>query len=240
MTDAAPAAAEIDAVLAGPDEEALRKMSEWATAGSPEAQTILGQMLMDGRGGPADPVAGFGWFLKAARAGRPMAANMVGRCYENGWGVTPSDEAATSWFAQAAHAGLDWGMYNFATSLALGRGVAENKVAARAWLEKAVALGHAKSMTVLGGFHEDGWAGPVDTAQARSLYERGAAGGDFRGAFNVGRLLVEDGRAAEASSFFQTAWRTGTPAFRDNLLSWLESRAEPTLQGLRRALQAGR
>ncbi len=59
--------------------------------------------------------------------------------------------------SKAARAGLDWGMYNYATMLALGNGVDEDRAAALAWFEKAAALGHAKSINLIGGFHEDGW-----------------------------------------------------------------------------------
>ena len=232
MTQALPTTADIDAALAGPNPQARARMIGWAAGGSVEAQLILGQMLLDGRGGAADPAAGFAQFLKAARAGHPMACNMVGRCYENGWGVTPSDDAATSWFRLAAQAGLDWGMYNLATSLALGRGVAQDRAAARAWLEKAVGLNHAKSMTVLGGFLEDGWAGPRDLEGARKLYERGAAGGDFRGAFCLGRLLLDQGRTPLAIPAIRTAWRDATPAFRAQLLEFITARPEPEIRQL--------
>lgn len=214
MTHLAPTAAEIDAALALPEAEVRSLMATWAADGHAEAQLALGQMLLDGHGGPIEAERGFHLFVRAARAGHPMASNMVGRCYENGWGVSPSDDLATAWFGRAARAGLDWGMYNFATSLALGRGIEQDHKAARRWLERAVALGHAKSMTVLGGFLEDGWAGPRDLPGALDLYRRGAMAGDFRGAFNVGRLHLEAGDEMTALPYLRTAWRDGNAAFR--------------------------
>lgn len=239
MSDILPTPAQIDAVLAGPDVVARETMAVWAAKGAIEAQLVLGQMLLDGRGGPMDPAAGFHQFLKAARASHPMAMNMVGRCYENGWGVATSDEAAASWYGSAARAGLHWGMYNFATSLALGRGVAQDRQAARGWLEKAVALNHAKSMSILGGFLEDGWAGPKDLTGAYALYARAAIAGDFRGAFNLGRMLNDRGAAGEAIVQFRTAWRDGNPGFRAKLLHYLTATGSQDLQALGAELEAG-
>lgn len=217
-----PSTDELDRVLALPDGEALPILQSWADAGSVEAQLVLGQWLLDGRGLTADPAAGFGWFLKAARAGHPMAMNMVGRCYENGWGASVDQEAATTWFRNAAGKGLDWGMYNYATSLALGRGVEEDRVAAFHWLTRAVALGHAKSMNILGGFYEDGWAVAADREQARALYLRAAEGGDFRGWFNLGRFQHGEGDVESARASFKKAHDGATPAFRTGMRDYLE------------------
>ncbi|MEN5147580.1 tetratricopeptide repeat protein [Brevundimonas diminuta] len=216
-----PAARDIDHALTLPNDQALSQFQAWAMAGVPEAQLVLGQMLLDGRGAAADAQAGFRWFLKAARAGHPMAMNMVGRCYENGWGVSADPAIATTWFRGAADKGLDWGMYNYATSLALGRGVAEDRQAALGWLRRATALGHAKSMNLLGGFYEDGWGVEADLAQARALYQQAAEGGDFRGWFNLGRFQRAEGDAQGAEVSFRRARQDATPAFRASMDDYL-------------------
>ncbi|WP_438851432.1 tetratricopeptide repeat protein [Brevundimonas nasdae] len=222
MTDQ-PTPADIDAALALPDAQAAARMEKWAQAGAVEAQLVLGQFLMEGRGVTVSPAQGFGWFLKAARAGHPMAMNMVGRCYENGWGVSEDQALAASWFRSAAQKGLDWGMYNFATALALGRGVDEDRPAALHWLERAVTLGHAKSMTILGGFYEDGWVVKRDVDRAVSLYQQGAAAGDFRGHFNVARWALEAGDLATTRWHLTIAYADGNPAFRSKLVDYLEA-----------------
>lgn len=197
-------------------------MRSWAEDCNADAQLVLGQMLLDGRGAAPQPQNALNWFVKAGRAGHPMAMNMVGRCYENGWGVEADQETATNWFRNAAHAGLDWGMYNYATSLALGRGVAEDRSGAFEWLTRASALGHAKSMNVLGGFYEDGWVVPVDLSQARALYLQAAEGGDFRGWFNLGRCQWAQGHADGARASFLKAQTGATPAFRAAMDDYLE------------------
>lgn len=223
----APAPQDIDQALALPEGEALARFQAWAEAGVAEAQAVLGQMLLDGRGAAAAPSAAFGWFLKAGRAGHPMAMNMVGRCYENGWGVTADQETATAWFRGAAVKGLDWGMYNYATSLALGRGCDQDRPAAFGWLSRAAALGHAKAMNLLGGFHEDGWAVPADPAKARALYEQAARGGDFRGWFNLARFQIAEGDLDAARHSLTQARAGATPAFRTAMDDYLQQAGAP-------------
>lgn len=217
-----PTPEDIDRALTLPDSEALPLLRTWAEAGAAEAQLVLGQMLLDGRGAEPAPVAAFAWFLKAARTGHPMAMNMVGRCYENGWGAASDQETATAWFRRAALKGLDWGMYNYATALALGRGCPEDRQAAFDWLTRAVALGHAKSMNILGGFYEDGWAVERDPRRARALYERAAQGGDFRGWFNLARFQIAAGRLDDARHSLRIARDAATPAFRASIAEYLE------------------
>ncbi len=102
----------------GPPEEYAAWIRAAADLGLTEAQTIYGQMLLDGVGVERQPAEGLSWFKRAAHADHPMAINMVGRCYENGWGVAADDTVAAYWFRRAADAGLDWGMYNTPTCCA--------------------------------------------------------------------------------------------------------------------------
>lgn len=216
-----PAAAEVARRMAGPPDEARRWFAELADKGVAAAQTALGQMLLDGYGGPASAAQALNWFIKAAAGGEAMAFNMVGRCYENGWGVAADVAIAAQWYKQAAERGLDWGMYNFATRLMLGEGVAADRAAALAWFQKAAALGHAKSINIIGGFYEDGWEVAQDFAKAREHYARAAQGGDFRGQFNLGRAMASEGRVDEALALFEEAAKTATPAFIGKMAAFL-------------------
>ena len=211
-------------ILAGPPEEAARWLYTAAEHGVAEAQTHYGQWLLDGRGVAVDARQALEWFRLAANQGHAMGMNMLGRCYENGWGVAQDVLLATYWFKFAAQAGLDWGMYNYATSLALGRGTEQDRPEALQWLLKATALGHIKSWNLLGGFHEDGWTGTVDIDAALDCYRKAADGGDFRGQFNYGRVLAEQGKQAEGMAWIQRAHDnpTATSAFREKLLHFLQ------------------
>ena len=229
------------AVLNGPPGEAARWLHTAAEHGVVEAQVHYAQMLLDGRGVPADAPQAFQWFKLAANQGHVMAMNMTGRCYENGWGVPPDAVMASYWFRLAAHAGLDWGMYNYATSLALGRGVELDRQEALVWLRKAVALGHAKSWNLLGGFHEDGWTGEVDMDAALDCYLKAAEGGDFRGQFNVGRLLAGRADIAPAQAWMARAYRNrgATAAFKKKMLGFLRASQSQALRDLAAALAHG-
>ncbi|WP_445657823.1 tetratricopeptide repeat protein [Achromobacter sp. NCFB-sbj8-Ac1-l] len=185
-----------------------------AEMGLVEAQTIYGQMLLDGVGVPQDQAEGLAWFKRAAHADHLMAINMVGRCYENGWGVAPDDIVAAYWFRLAADRGLDWGMYNYAHMLKSGRGgVVQNRAAALALYQQAAQGGHVKSIGVVGRFYEAGDVVPQDLERAFDCYQRCAEGGDFRGMFHLGRMLLLRGRKEEAVQWLVRVPETATPAF---------------------------
>ncbi|WP_323121259.1 tetratricopeptide repeat protein [Burkholderia alba] len=223
------------AMLAGPPDVAAAWVAAAAENGIVEAQAVYGQYLLDGHGVARDPAAALRWFKHAAQADHPMAMNMLGRCYEFGWGTAACASVAVYWYRQAAHAGLDWGMYNYATALALGQGVDENRAQALAWFEKAAALGHAKSINLIGGFYEDGWIVAANGDTAFDHYRRAAEAGDFRGQFNYARLLGERGRVAEALDWLARVPRTATPAFVGKMRAFL---ADSPIDAFRAAARA--
>jgi TPR repeat protein len=215
--------AEVARKMSGPPDEARAWMKGLADRGVPRAQALLGQMLLDGFGGPADPIEALALFVKASAGGDALAFNMVGRAYENGWGAPVDIVVAAHWYRQAAEQGDDWGMYNYATRLMLGDGATENRAEALAWFQRAAALGHAKSMNIIGGFYEDGWEVAQDFAIAAEHYARAAASGDFRGQFNLGRVLASKGEVQAALDQFRRAVSTATPAFTVKMTTFLRS-----------------
>jgi TPR repeat protein len=217
-------------LMSGPADKVAELTRVAAEGGSAEAQLILGQMLLDGRGVAPSSVDALRWFSTAAAAGHVMAMNMVGRCYDNGWGVAVDKARAAEWYRAAADRGLDWGMYNLATLLALGDGVPEDRAAALVFFRRAAALGHAKSINMVGSFYEDGWVVDRDADAAADYYRRAAEAGDFRGQFNHARMLIERGRLAEAIEWIRRVPSTGTPAFVAKVRDWLFRRPEIALQ----------
>ncbi len=210
------------------------RTAEWVYAaachGLVEAQTTLGQMLLDGRGTPADASAARRWFRLAAEAGYAPAANMLGRCLERGWGGAVDDPQAALWYRRAAEASLDWGQYNLANMLLRGRGLARDVAQAFDWFRKAAEQGHAKSMNLVARFLEEGWLGTVDTQAAAEWYRRAAEGGDFRAQYNLGTLLVQAGQMAEAIAWFRRAGLAGSLDFRRVAAEELLRRADPALR----------
>ena len=189
----------------------LQRLRDAALSGQREAQLLLAQAWMEGRGIEPDPVEAFHWFNVAANLGEPMAMNMLGRCHELGLG-TPVDMAlAAVWYRKAAEAGLDWGMYNLAHLLASGNGVAADRGAAYRWYRRAARHGHARAMNFVGRFHENGWAVRRDPVQAMAWYQRAACAGDCLAQANLASMLAEMGQLDEAARWLRCALDTGTP-----------------------------
>lgn len=220
------------AMLAEGGAEALAWLEAAARQGVPRAQTILAQRLLTGEGVTADPPQAVHWFRQAAARDDAEAINMLGRCLENGWGVAADAQLAVYWYRQAAVAGLDWGMYNLANLLMSGKGIAADRPAALALYRQAAALGHAKSVNILGRFHEEGWEIPRNLEQAAVLYCAAAVGGDFRGQFNHARLLLERGKVVQAVAWLRRIPATATPAFLVNLRGWLQASGTPQVAAL--------
>ncbi len=219
-------------VLSGQPEEAARWLNAGAHFGLVEAQTALGQILLDGRGVARDAVAAAQWFAIAAGAGHPPADNMLGRCWERGWGLTADFPRAAACYRTAAEAGLDWAQYNLANMLLRGRGVPQNRAQALAWYRRAAAQGHAKSINLIGRFQEEGWEMPADREAARKHYTRAAEGGDFRGQYNLASLLASDGDIEAAIPWLQQAAAIAPQDFLELMGRRLASSPEPQLKAI--------
>ncbi|KKW92290.1 tetratricopeptide repeat protein [Sphingobium chungbukense] len=211
----------------GSDRAALIRIA--AEGGVVQAQLLLGQMLLDGIELPADPRAAFGWFNRAAASHDMFALNMVGRCYELGWGVAVDPDRAMECYRVAAGRGLAEAMYNYATQLALR----DEHEAALDWFRKAASdpgLIGAKAANYIGSFHEDGWAVAPDREEALRHYRIAAQSGDFRGQFNLARLLAEDGATDEALSWLGRVRETATPAFLDKAADHLRHSSDAIMR----------
>ena len=179
----------------------------------PDAQALLGQILLDGTGIEQDAALALVWFQIAARNGHAMARNMVGRCREHGWGCEPDASKAAENYRLAAEAGLDWGFYNFGNLLATGRGVNKDQARALACYRKAASIGHAKSMNLLGRYLEEGLCCEQNLAAAHDWYRRSALAGDFRGQFSHAAVLADQGELDEAILWFKKALHIGNLNF---------------------------
>lgn len=210
-------------MLVGEPREAARTILAVAETGLADAQVMLGQILLEGRGIQRDPELAVRWFRIARAQGNAMAHNMLGRCLEHGWGCNPAPSAAASEYRKAAEQGLDWAMYNLANLFATGRGVAQDQAQALALYRQAATLGHAKSMNLLGRYLEEGLVVPADPAAALEWYRRAAEAGDFRGQFSYAAVLITQQQWDEARRWLIQALATGHLNFlrkaRDELLA---------------------
>lgn len=226
-------------LLNGDPEKARQWVLAAARMGHSQAQTVLGQWLLDGHGGLRDAAQALQWFLKAAAQSDAMACNMAGRCYENAWGTDAQPLKAVALYEQAAALGLDAGMYNLANQLAAGTGIAQDHHRALTLYSQAARLGHVKSLNKAGNYLEDGTAVEKNLPMAQSFYQLAAEGGDFRGQFSYARLLAEQGRHDEALRWLQKVTETATPAYRAEAGKLLQASPLPAFREIGVAMSRG-
>lgn len=201
-----------------------------AGQGIVEAQALLGQILLDGRGIAQDQPLALRWFGIAAGQGHLMARNMLGRCHEHGWGCVADAATAAQHYRIAADAGLDWAMYNLANLLATGRGMAGDQLQAFALYRRAAEAGHAKSMNLLGRYLEEGQACRADPFAARDWYRRSAEGGDFRGQFSYAAVLADAGLIEDALGWLRKALAAGNASFLQVSIDSLSNARHPQIR----------
>jgi TPR repeat protein len=218
--------ADLQVYISGSPTQAAEVVRVHAQRGELEAQAQLGQMLLDGHGMQQDPVEALHWFRTAAERGHAMARNMLGRCFQLGWGCERDMDEASDHYRIAAAQGLDWGMYNYAMLLTGGlrRGAQPDLPKAFDLFQRAADSGHAKSMNLVGRFYEDGIVVDADPVQARHWYQRSAEGGDFRGQYSLGGMLLAEGDLPAALEWLTRSLNGANLKFlrarRADLLQW--------------------
>ncbi|HBC01205.1 MAG TPA: hypothetical protein DC032_11625 [Pseudomonas sp.] len=215
--------------LAEEPHRAARLVLAAAATGEIEAQALLGQILLEGRGIQADPELALTWFGIAAGRGHAMACNMAGRCHELGWGCPANPARAAERYRRAADMGLDWGMYNLANLLATGRGVSQDEAVAYRLYRQAAELGHAKSMNLTGRCLEEGRGVSRDVSAAHSWYRRSAEAGDFRGQFSHAAVLLTQQQWDAARHWLDRALEVGHLKFVETALASLQAAALPQI-----------
>ena len=94
--------------------DAYVEFSKLAKQGDVDAQTILGEMYLDGIGVKQDTKKAYDWLSKAAKSGDKEAQYLLGFMYENGIGVKVDIVKAVNWYEKAANKGDIMAMYNLA------------------------------------------------------------------------------------------------------------------------------
>lgn len=199
-------------------------------------QTMLGQLLLEGRGINKDVSVAYSHFVAASEQGHAMAMNMRARCLEHGWGVVVDHAQAAAWYLRAAEQGLDWGMYNYANLLAQGKGVPCDQQQALHWYRQAAALGHAKSLNLVGRYYEEGIEVAADRSIAFKYYRASAEAGDFRGQYSYACMLAERGRIDQALAWLERVPETATHGFMKKIGYELQLSAHAQFRTLAREL----
>ena len=98
----------------GNNKVAFLQFQKLAKSGDVDAQTMLGEMYLDGIGVEQDNKKAHYWIEKAALAGDKEAQYLLGFMYENGIDVKENLKTAVSWYEKAANNGDVMAMYNLA------------------------------------------------------------------------------------------------------------------------------
>ena len=73
-----------------------------AERGNAEAQTLLGDLYLQGRGVTGDPATAVAWYRKASNQSYLPAVRALAKCYEVGLGVPRDMDTAERLYKQAA------------------------------------------------------------------------------------------------------------------------------------------
>jgi hypothetical protein len=211
--------------------EASRAIRIAAADGIPAAQTVWGQLLLDGELVARDPVAAFRAFSIAADRGDLEALNMLGRCHEHGWGVPADQDRAADCFRRAAARGHVWAKVNLAQIL-MRRGRIEDRMRCYELFRSAVAAGNLKAKNSLARFLEEGWIGERDPAGAARLYREAAEEGDHWAQFNLATILLSQNAHAEALEWLTRAVAVSDNGFRRRVAPMLLAQSRPAIHNL--------
>jgi TPR repeat protein/serine/threonine protein kinase len=157
-----------------------------ALAGSLDALSDVGNLLLDGVGVDPNPKAGLHWLRLAAKGGSGKAMEKLGM-------VLLADRPQEAWTftLAAAKAGHPAAMYRVGATLVEGRnGVTADPPRGLRWLERAIEHESLISIVFLAGLLDKGSrAIPQDRVRARSLYLSAAARGDSNAMYCLGLML---------------------------------------------------
>lgn len=129
---------------------ALAIYREQADAGDPRAQNALGQMLLNGQGGPKNAAEAVRWFTRAAEQNFAAAQSNLGYAYAHGEGVASDKRRALEYFMKAAEQGAVGAQHNVAWMYQHGEGTPANMPKAFEWYRRASEAGYHKSQFNLG------------------------------------------------------------------------------------------
>lgn len=129
-----------DAYRRGDFVEAVTLVTPKAAAGFDAAQTMFGQMCLNGQGVQRSPQQALIWLSRAAVQGEGQAACILGALYATGKVVPVDYKAAAKWLRIAAHQQNSAAAFSLAELYQKGLGVERGASKALAWTSAAVAL----------------------------------------------------------------------------------------------------
>src|SRR5437867_944308 len=137
-----------------------------AEQGDPNAQNLLGEVYLNGRGARPDSKAAAEWFTKSAMQNHAPAQVNLGMLYEAGQGVPVDYPRAAEWYRKAAEQGNATAQYSLAVMYAYARGVTHDDRQSLKWLTRAAEQGDGLAQYALGHRYLSGTGVPQDLPEA--------------------------------------------------------------------------
>lgn len=137
---------------------------------------------------------GFFWFEKSAKAGYPLAQYQMGCIYLNGLTVKPDTLKAVSWYKLALKNDVPEAISALGRLYINGRGIEKDVDRGFQLLKQSADRGHLNSKLYLGYCYLYGIGVPIDTKQARVLFQ------NYFDSFNHAadqRLIIVDNRVID-------------------------------------------
>ncbi len=156
-----------------------------AANGEPEAQVMVGHILMRGQTGVVDVNAAADWMRKAANAQQPDAMMALGEmAIRSQAGLSPSD--ALHWFSMASQHSRPDAMRAIGEMYIKGQGLTPDPEKGRDWLKQAIDYGDSLAARKMGDSYFEN-----DAPEALKWYEKAAYGGDHEAAY-IAAIMYEE------------------------------------------------
>ena len=179
---------------------------ELATAGDALAQARLARLLLDGRGGPADPAGAVDWLQKSVQGDNAQAMVLLGQLYLYGAaGLTADPQQAVDLLTRAARAGHLTGMVLLGKLYQSGQGVPVDPASAARLFQKAADGGDATAAFELSKHLSRGSGVELNTAKALSYLNASAEAGHIEAALFLG-LAYLTGQGVAQDKAAGTDW----------------------------------
>jgi TPR repeat protein len=190
---------------------AEKLFGEAAAAGSPGAETGLGQLLL-----ATEPAAAAGWFRKAADQGFAKGEYSLAACYGNGVGVPKDPAEQMKWLERASTHGYPEAQFIMAQCYWLGRGVPQNAVAAAGLFRSLALSGTAAAENNYAACLWTGSGVPMDRDESLVWRQKAADQGEVDAESFLGRMYCTgDGVPRDIQQglgWYQKAADQGLPA----------------------------
>ena len=156
---------------------AVAQFQRAADLGHAQAQGMLGQCYLKGRGVPRDLRKAADWLTRAALQEDKIAQFNLGTLYTAGEGVARDPAVAHRWYLKAAAQGHTAAMANIGVLYETGQGVKKDFAQAYNWYKLAAKPGLPTAQCNLGQLYATGRGVRADPAKAAEWYLKAAKQG---------------------------------------------------------------